>query len=419
MNGGNPNMSFAEGGVTAPADFLAAGVAAGLKRSGRRDVALLLSERPAACAAVYTTNAVAAAPIAVTRAHLADGRVRAVVANSGNANACTGKRGMEDAAAMAREAAAALEIPASEVAVASTGVIGVPMPMDMVLPGIRAAAEELDNASGDAAAEAIMTTDTFPKQTAVSLDVGGRRYTVGGMAKGSGMIRPDMATMLAFVTTDAPLTAQACDVALRAAVDATFNRITVDGETSTNDMAMLIANGAAGGEDIGPDGAAFAPLAAAVAHVCRELARMIVRDGEGATKFAEVVVRGAANVSDARRAAMAVANSPLVKCALFGGDPNWGRVVSAVGASGAHVDPARLEVVFGGVVTARDGEAVDFDDAAAATALAGNEVEIVVDLHVGDSQFTAWTCDLSYEYVRINAEYDRLKPSTGVGEGLS
>lgn len=413
---GETRLTFAEGGVTAPRGFLAAGVSAGLKRSGRRDIALLLSERPAACAAVYTTNKVCAAPIRVTREHLLDGAMRAVVVNSGNANACTGERGLADARTMAEEAAEVLELAATDVAVASTGVIGVPLPMELVLPGIRDAAQVLDNASGDAAAEGIMTTDTFPKQTGVTVEAAGRRYVVGGMAKGSGMIRPDMATMLAFVTTDAPLGAEACDAALRSAVADSFSRITVDGETSTNDMAMLIANGAAGGDEIGPADPDFAPLVAAVAHVCAELARMIVRDGEGATKFAAITVTGAADAADAKRAAMAVANSPLVKCALFGGDPNWGRVVSAVGASGAHVDPDAIEVVFGGITTAREGTAVPFDARAATTALAGEEVEIVVDLHVGAAEYTAWTCDLSYDYVRINAEYDRLEPTHATEE---
>ncbi|MBE0476928.1 MAG: bifunctional glutamate N-acetyltransferase/amino-acid acetyltransferase ArgJ [Coriobacteriia bacterium] len=411
-------MAYAEGGVTAPRGFLASGVCAGLKRSGRRDVALLASERACSAAAVYTSNAVVAAPIRVTREHLLDGTLRAVVGNAGNANACTGERGISDARSMAREAAEALQVQPTDVAVASTGVIGVPLPMEMLLPGIRSAAAGLDNATGDAAAEAIMTTDTFPKQTGVSVEAQGRRYTIGGMAKGSGMIRPDMATMLAFVTTDAPLTPEACDAALRAAVDATFNRITVDGETSTNDMALLMANGAAGGEPIGPRGLAHEAVAAGVLHACRELARMIVRDGEGATKTAAVRVRGAASEADARLAAMAVAESPLVKCALFGGDPNWGRVVSAVGASGARVDASAIEVVFGGVTTAKAGAGVPFDAEEAASALAGEEVEILVDLHVGREEFTALTCDLSYEYVRINAEYDRLKPSQSSEEAL-
>jgi glutamate N-acetyltransferase/amino-acid N-acetyltransferase len=219
------------------------------------------------------------------------------------------------------------------------------------------------------------------------------------------MIMPDMATMLAFVTTDAQLTSEACDVALRRAVDVTFNRITVDSDTSTNDMCALLASGAAGGPTIGPDDAAFAPVAEAVRDVCGELARMIVRDGEGATRFVSVTVRGAQSAEDARIAAFAVANSPLVKTAIFGGDANWGRVVMAVGKSGAEVDPARIEVLFAGLSVCRDGTAVPFDEAAASAALAEPEVDVVVDLHIGSHEATVWTCDLSYEYVRINGEY--------------
>ncbi len=404
-------VSYVDGGVVAPKGFLAAGVPAGLKRSGNRDLCLLVSQRPAECSAVYTTNAMAAAPIGVTREHLADGRTRAVVINAGNANACTGAAGANDARAMAAATASALALEAHDVGVASTGVIGVPLPMEKILAGIAAAANELDNASGDAAAEAIMTTDTFSKQLAVRVSVNGREYTVGGMAKGSGMIRPDMATMLAFLTTDAPLSAAACRAVLTPAVSASFHRITVDGETSTNDMCMLIANGAAGGDALGPDDPGFVELAGAITHVCEELARMIARDGEGATKLVTVTVTGAAFEEDAWRAAMAIAESPLVKCAVFGSDPNWGRVISALGASGAHLDPCGVSVSLAGFVTARGGTRVDFDEAAAAAALDADEVEIDVDLGVGDARASVWTCDLTYDYVRINAEYDRLRLS--------
>ena len=250
-----------------------------------------------------------------------------------------------------------------------------------------------------------MTTDTFPKQAAVSVHVGDRIYTVGGMAKGSGMIKPNMATMLAYVTTDAPLTTEGCDVALRAAVGRTFNRITVDSDTSTNDMCVLLASGEAGGRPIGPDCAEFEPVAQAVHLVCGELARMVVRDGEGATKFVEVTVRGAASERDAELAAFAIADSPLCKTAIFGADANWGRVAMAIGKSGARVDPDSFDIVFAGVPTCAGGTALAFDEAAAATALAQREVDILVDLHVGPHSATVWTCDLSYEYVHINGDY--------------
>ncbi len=399
------DLRWAEGGVVAPAGFLASGVAAGIKRSGRSDVCVVSAEETVPAAAVYTQSSMAAPPVTLTRAHLADGHARAVVVNSGNANACTGAQGHADALAMAQTASELLGCPADDIVVSSTGVIGVPMPMQAVLSGIRDAVGALDSATGDAAAEAIMTTDTFVKQTAVTLDVGGNTYTVGGMAKGSGMIMPNMATMLAFLTTDAPLTSRACDAVLRRAVDRTFNRITVDSDTSTNDMCLLMASGAAGGVEVDIEGPVFDAMYVAVQQVCRELARMIVRDGEGATTFIEVTARGAATDEDAEAVARSIANSPLFKTAIFGGDANWGRVAMAAGKSSAQLDQSKFEVIFAGITTCRDGMAVPFDEDAAAEALASDEVEVVVDLHLGEARATVWTCDLSYEYVRINGEY--------------
>jgi glutamate N-acetyltransferase/amino-acid N-acetyltransferase len=402
---GAPTYETVEGGVTAPAGFVAAAVAAGLKKSGRADIALLAASRVVPAAAVFTTNLVAAAPVVVSRGHIARGTARAVVTNAGNANACTGEPGLADARAMAAATAEALDCAVEEVLVASTGVIGVPLPVERVLPAITAAALALNATSGGAAAEAIMTTDTFAKQVAIAVTAGDRAFTVGGMAKGSGMIKPNMATMLAYVTTDAALTPEACDAALRAAVARTFNRVTVDSDTSTNDMCVLMASGEAGGERIGPADPAFGPVAQAIHHVCGELARMIVRDGEGATKFVEVTVRGAATERDAEVAAFAIADSPLCKTAIFGGDANWGRVAMAIGKSGAHVDPDAFDVVFAGVPTCRAGMALVFDEQAAAAALARRDVDILVDLHVGSGSATVWTCDLTYDYVRINGEY--------------
>lgn len=403
--GDGPVFEQVDGGVTAALGFRAAGVAAGLKKSGRPDVALLVADRAVPAAAVYTTNACAAAPVIVSRAHTAHGLLRAAVVNSANANACTGKQGIEDAHAMADAVSTALGCTPEEVVVSSTGVIGVPLPMDVVLAGIDRASGALTSDGGPEAAEAIRTTDTFAKQHAVVVEMDGHRYTVGGMAKGSGMIQPNMATMLAFVTTDAPLTPAACDAALRAAAARTFNRITVDSDTSTNDMCLLMASGAAGGEGIGVHDERFAPIAAAIHEVCGDLARGIVRDGEGATKFVEVTVRGAASESDAEAAAFAIANSPLCKTAIFGGDANWGRVAMAIGKSGAKVDPNAFDVVFAGIPTCVAGTAILFDEEAAAAALSQRDVSVLVDLHVGDGHATVWTCDLSYEYVRINGEY--------------
>ncbi len=400
-----PGFEPVEGGVTAPKGFVAAAAAAGLKKSGRPDVALLAASRAVPAAAVFTTNLVAAAPVLVSREHIASGTARAVITNAGNANACTGAQGLADALSMAEATADALACSPADVIVASTGVIGVPLPVGIVLSAVAEAAAALDADSGRDAAEAIMTTDTFPKQSAFTVVTGGNLYTVGGMAKGSGMIKPDMATMLAYVTTDAPLTSQACDAALRAAVGRTFNRITVDSDTSTNDMCILMASGAAGGDPIGPADEAFAPVAQAIHIVCGELARMIVRDGEGATKFVEITVNGARSEEDAELAAFAIADSPLCKTAIYGGDANWGRVAMAIGKSGAYVDPDAFDVVFAGVPTCRAGAALDFDEDAAAAALGRHDVDISVDLNVGVHSATVWTCDLSYDYIRINGDY--------------
>lgn len=398
-------FAHADGGITAPKGFYAAGVNAGIKKSGKRDVCILATDAPVPSAGVFTVSTTAAPPVIVSREHLADGMLRAVVVNAGNANACTGVQGMADARAMASTAARALGCAPEEVAVCSTGVIGVPLPLGLVEAGISEAVSDLDSTHGDEAAEAIMTTDTFAKQLAICVTQGDRTFTVGGMAKGSGMIQPNMATMLAFITTDAPLSSAACDGILKAAVARSFNRITVDSDTSTNDTCILMASGGAGGPELAQGSAAYEAVAAAVLEVATALARMVVRDGEGATKFVTVTVRGAASEADAERAAFAIANSPLVKCALFGQDANWGRVAMAIGKSGAAIDPTAFEIVFAGIVTCRDGTATGFSEEAASAALAEQEIELLVDLHLGDSEATVWTCDFSYEYVRINGDY--------------
>jgi glutamate N-acetyltransferase/amino-acid N-acetyltransferase len=401
----DPQMTPVTGGVTAARGFTAAAAAAGLKKGGRTDVAVLSAASAVPAAAVFTTNLVAAAPVVVSRAHIARGSCRAVAVNAGNANACTGAQGLADAEAMAAATADALGCDPGEVVVSSTGVIGVALPVHLVTAGIAEAVRGLAADGGVAAAQAIMTTDTFAKESACTVSFGGATYTVGGMAKGSGMIQPNMATMLAFVTTDAPLTSEACSVALIAATRRTFNRITVDSDTSTNDMCLLMASGAVAGDPIDPDSPAFPVISAAVHHVCGELARMIVRDGEGASKFIEVTVRGARTEDDAELAALSIANSPLFKTAVFGRDANWGRVAMAVGKSGASVDPDLLEIVFAGITTCVDGTGLQFDEDAAALALAERDIPVVVDLHLGDAAATVWTCDLTYEYVRINGDY--------------
>lgn len=400
-------MKVVQGGVTAPAGFLAAGVRADIKGTGgsKKDVAILASRVPCAAAGVYTTNVVKAAPVLLTQELTETGRLQAIVANSGNANACTGEQGMRDAAEMARLTAEALGLEAGAVGVASTGVIGVHLPMDRVAAGIAAAAAALSPDGGDDAARAIMTTDTFSKQIAVQVELGGVPVTIGAMAKGSGMIHPNMATMLGFVTTDADVEPAALRAALQAATARSFNMITVDGDTSTNDMVVALANGLAGNPKVMMGTPAYDEFAAALEQVLTYLAREIARDGEGATKLIEVQVKGAANLADARRAARSVCGSSLVKAAVFGEDANWGRVLAALGYSGAAFDPNRVDLWLGDLQMMAAGAPVAFDETAAAQVLKGKEVRFVADLHAGEAEATAWGCDLTYDYVKINGSY--------------
>lgn len=394
-----------DGGVAAPAGFSASGVSAGLKASGELDLALVVAEKPCPTTAVFTTNKVVAAPVVLSREHVSDGVARAVVINSGNANACTGAGGHRAAERTAGEVAAALDCKPTDVLVCSTGVIGVQLSVDKLVAALPAGVAALSSGNGDAAARAIMTTDTVAKQAAVEFTCGRTTYQAGGMAKGSGMIRPNMATMLAVLTTDAPLTAEACRAALRGVVDVTFNRVTVDSDTSTNDTCVLMASGAGGGEPIAPDDPRFVDVTAAIRAVAEHLARAIARDGEGASHLITVVVRGAVSDADAGLAASAVANSPLVKTAVFGRDANWGRVAMALGKSGCELDQQRLDIVLAGVPVCSAGEAVGFDEDEASAALSADEIVIEADLHLGEGEATVWTCDFTYEYVRINGEY--------------
>ena len=398
-------LAAVSGGVTAPRGFRAAAVAAGLKPTGALDVAIVVADKTSPSAAVFTTNKVAAAPVLVSRRHIACGLARAVVINAGNANACTGAPGERDAETTAATLAGLLGCEPDAVLVCSTGVIGEPLPVARLLGAVPGAVEQLSTESGPRAAQAIMTTDTVPKEVAVQFALDDGTYRMGGMAKGSGMVQPNMATMLSVITTDAPLTSEACDAALRAAVSATFNRVTVDSDTSTNDTCILMASGAAGGDDISPSDPRFAAVAAAVLAVAEGLARMIARDGEGATKLITVIVRGAANDADAELAAFAIANSPLVKTAIFGRDANWGRVAMAIGKSGCDLDPAAFDITFAGIPVCSAGAAIGFDEDAAFSALGETDIDVLVDLHLGQSVATVWTCDLTYDYVRINGEY--------------
>lgn len=391
-------------GVTRAVGFRAAGVTAGIKASGRPDLALIVADAPTSAAAVFTRSAIAAAPVRFSQAQLmaTDGRVRAIVVNSGNANAATGANGERDAARMAELVAGELGCGRDEVLVASTGVIGEPLPMDLIESGIRAAVAELDADGGGRAAEAILTTDAGVKIAEAVVDCDGGAVAIGGIAKGAGMIRPDLGTMLAFITTDADIDPATLDHLLRSAVKRSFNRITVDGTTSTSDTVVLLAGGASG---VRPTGADLDRVGAALETVCLDLALAIVRDGEGARRVGRWTVRGARDDEEAARIAFAVAEDQLVRCALHGGDPNWGRVIAALGAAGG-VDPDRIGVALGGISLCRNGTAVPVEDtdgiAAAATA---DEVEYTIELGQGDGTAVVWGSDLSPAYVRLNAEY--------------
>jgi glutamate N-acetyltransferase/amino-acid N-acetyltransferase len=393
-----------DGGVTAPRAFTAAGVACGIKASGLPDLALLACETRATAGAVFTTNLAQAAPVVVSRGHLAEaqGHARGVVINSGCANACTGADGLEHARSMARAAAAALSCDPHDVLVASTGVIGVKLDMAKVDRGIADAARQRSDSGGPAAARAIMTTDPFPKESSIEATGSAGIFRVGGMAKGSGMIEPLMATMLAVVTTDAEVEAALLQRALRAVADDTFNAITVDGECSTNDCVFLLASGASGVRLTESD---WPVLVEVLRAVCEPLAIGIVRGGEGATKLITVRVTGARSAAEAKRTARAIANSPLVKTAVHGGDPNWGRLVAVAGRSGSAFSLDKAAVRIGPVVLFSHGMPHDDRAAEAAEYLRDREVEIEVDLGSGEARSQMWTCDLSAEYVRINAEY--------------
>lgn len=393
------------GGVTAPAGFRASGVACGIKANGRPDLALLVSDTPAAAAAVFTTNVAQAAPIVVSREHLqaSGGRASAVVVNSGCANACTGPDGLAHAREMAQRTAETVGCPAEQVLVASTGVIGVKLVMPTVARGIGMAAAALARSGGADAARAIMTTDPFPKEAAAEAAAAGRPFMVGGMAKGSGMIEPTMATMLAFVTTDAAVSPDLLQRALAAAVDDTFNAITVDGECSTNDCVIALAGGASGASITESE---YPVLVDALRRVCEPLAIGIVRGGEGATKLITVRVTGAPSAQDARTTARAIANSPLVKTAVHGGDPNWGRLVAVAGRATRALVLEHARVRIGQVELFSNGMPHDERAPEAAEYLRGTDIDIEVDLGTGGpGAARMWTCDLTAEYVRINAEY--------------
>ncbi len=388
------------------AGFRFAAGAAGLKKSGRLDMALIVADRPAVCAGVFTTNKVVAAPVQVSAPRVRRGRCQAILVNSGNANACTGEQGRVDALRCGALAAAALGIDEELVAVSSTGVIGAPLPMVKFEEAVPKLAAQLRADNADEVAAAIMTTDSFAKSYAVTGEVDGRPYRILGVAKGAGMIHPNMATMLAFVMTDAELDGLFVDAALRTSVDRSFNCITVDRDTSTNDMVLLLAGGAAGNAPIATGTKAAEAFQALLDEVLLELAKMIVRDGEGATKLVRIEVTGAASDAEARQAACSVATSNLVKTAFFGQDANWGRIIAAVGYSGAQVDPERVDIRFGEVPVVKDGLGTGKElEARATEVLKTPEFTVAVDLKQGRGRAYYYTSDLTYDYVKINADY--------------
>lgn len=396
-----------DGSVTAPKGFVTGGLHCGLKKTDRNDLGVILCEVPAAAAAVYTTNLFQAAPLKVTRESLENGTLRAVVVNSGNANACTGQQGEADAYEMRAAAAQALGVAESDIAVASTGVIGEHLKMDKVRAGIAALPAKLDGGASGAEqfCQAILTTDLVKKECCVTVEVNGRTVTIAGAAKGSGMIHPNMATMLGFVTTDAAIGAEELQVLLRQATDVTFNMITVDGDTSTNDMLVAMASGLAENESLHEGHADWEAFAAAFTHVCRHLAMAIARDGEGATHLIEVQVSGAVHTEAARAIAKTVIGSSLVKSAVFGADANWGRIIAAVGRAGVPVSVDNVDIAIGPIEMLRASQPVRFSEEDALAYLQGSEVLITVKLADGDGKATAWGCDLTYDYVRINAAY--------------
>lgn len=414
-------MREIKGGITIPRGFKAAGIKCGLKKN-KKDLALFCSEVPARAVALFTTNRIQAAPLKITREHLRDGRAQAVIINSGNANACTGKKGLDDARLMTELTARNLKIKEKDVLVASTGIIGRPLPMDKISQGIKELARRLEGKGGLSAAEAIMTTDTFPKEKAVKFRVKGKEVFIGGMAKGAGMVSPHLATMLSFITTDALITKPALRKALKDSMAKSFNMVSIDGDMSTNDMVVILANGLAKNEELKEEERSLRTFREALDFVTLSLARMIVADGEGATKFVEIKVKNAPSSEEAKKAAYSIANSNLVKTAFFGEDANWGRIMVALGQAGIKLKEERISICLsplcsrldgkrkypsgrGGQIIVKGGQAAKFDKDGIKKIMSGEDIRLTVDLKLGRGEATVWTTDLSESYVRINSRY--------------
>lgn len=390
--------------ITVPNGFMFSAAEASIKKPGRKDICLIYSEKEAVMSGMFTTNKVKAAPVLLDMKRIKSGKGQAIIANSGNANACTGKQGMLDAMEMTALTAKSLSLKQNLVYVCSTGVIGTPMPMERVRRGIKELIGDIGkSAIGDVAA-AIMTTDTFPKLISKKIRLGRKTGTITGICKGAGMIQPNMATMLCFIMTDTKVSKPALDKALKDAVTKSFNRITIDGDMSTNDTVLLIANGLAGNEIIKPDSASFKTFSKALADICYELSRMIVKDGEGATKLVEIEVKNAKSEAEAEKAAFATANSMLVKTAIYGNDANWGRIMAALGYSGITIKEEKIDIVLNGLKLVSKGLGTG-KDKEANERLKAKEIKIVVDIRLGKGNAKVLTCDLTEGYVRINAEY--------------
>ena len=392
-------------GVTFAKGFTAAGVKAGIKKSGNLDVAVIYTKTQAVVAGTFTQNKVAAAPVYVSKEVVATGTAHAIVANAGCANACTGQQGLDDAHKMAQIAADELGVNADDVIVGSTGVIGVSLPMDKLEAGIKDAVANLSTDGSDNAGRAIITTDTHSKSVTCEFELSGKTVRMGAIAKGSGMIRPNMATMLCYITTDIAIDQALLQKAVSGCVEKSFNMISVDGDMSTNDMVIVLANGEANNAKITEENADYQIFFEKLMMLCTELAKQIAADGEGASKFLTINVKGAKSFADAKTVGMAIANSPLVKTAFFGEDPNWGRVICAVGYSGADMVPEKTVVKFGGITIFANGTGATYDEKALAHVMKQKDIVIDIELNMGQEDATVWSCDLSYEYVKINGEY--------------
>jgi glutamate N-acetyltransferase/amino-acid N-acetyltransferase len=399
-------MKIINHSICAPQGFLCAGIHAGLKKNPQnKDLCLIYSQTPATAAGVFTTNKAKAAPVILTENKVKQHKIQAIITNSGNANACTGEQGMADAQAMAQYTAAALNLPTESVAVSSTGVIGQPLPIDKITTGIKDISTKL-GPHDEEAQQAILTTDTFTKSIAVEFELGGKTVKMGGIAKGSGMIHPMMATMLGYVTTDAAISKSALQQALSEVIDDTFHMISVDGDTSTNDMVLVLANGLAANDEITDISSEdWHTFKQALSFICTELAKQIARDGEGASKMIEINLTGALCKHTARTAAKAICKSSLVKTAVFGEDANWGRILSAIGASGIAMDLNKLSISIGDAILFKDGMPTNIDEAGATEHLKQKNVSINANLGMGTETATAWGCDLTYDYIKINADY--------------